>query len=300
MGMGCADMVPGVSGGTIAFISGIYEELIDSISAVNLDALKLLKEGRFKDFWKHINGNFLVTLLAGVLTTLVSLARLITYLLDEHPIPLWSFFFGLIIISSLLVIREITQWKARVVLAGMVGIAIAAFISLTSPAQTPEALWFIFIAGMIAICAMILPGISGAFILLLFAKYEYVLHAVKSFDIPVLITFAAGCVTGLLTFSKVISWLLDRYYNTAVALLGGFMIGSLVKIWPWKIVTQYYLSSKGIQKPLVTESVWPTTFQESTGQEPHLLIALLFVALGILLVVGLEKISKHHAGPTHH
>lgn len=297
--MGCADMVPGVSGGTIAFISGIYEELIDSISAVNLDALKLLTAGRFKDFWQHINGNFLVILLAGILTTIASLSRLITYLLDEHPIPLWSFFFGLIIISSLLVIREIKEWKARVVLAGLVGIGIAAYISLTTPAQTPEATWFIFIAGMIAICAMILPGISGAFILLLFGKYEFIFHAVKSFNIPVLITFALGCITGLLSFSRVISWLLDRYYNTAVALLGGFMIGSLLKIWPWKIVTQYYLNSKGIQKPLVTESVWPTTYQAVSGQEPQLLIALLFAALGILLVVGLEKISAHHAGPTH-
>jgi putative membrane protein len=300
LAMGGADTVPGVSGGTIAFISGIYEELIDSISAINLEALQLLKDGRIAAFWKHINGTFLVVLLAGILTSILTLSRLITYLLEEHPIALWSFFFGLIVISSLLIIREIKQWNLRVVLAGLVGIAIAVYISLASPSETPTALWFIFVAGMVAICAMILPGISGAFILLLFGKYQYILTAVHEFKFTTLLVFALGCITGLLSFSRLVSWLLDNYYNTAVSLLAGFMVGSLVKIWPWKVVTQYYLNSEGIQKPLITKSVLPTTFQQITGEPPLLLLALLFMALGILLVVGLERISKHHAGPGKH
>ncbi|WP_224994507.1 DUF368 domain-containing protein [Cesiribacter sp. SM1] len=298
-GMGAADVVPGVSGGTIAFITGIYEELLDSIKSFNLDALQLLKQGQFKGLWQHINGTFLVVLLAGVFTSLLTLSRLITWLLATYPIQLWSFFFGLIIISAILVTKEIRKWNAAVVIAGIIGIAIAYVITVVSPGQTPDDLWFIFIAGAIAICAMILPGISGSFILLLLVKYEFILNAVKELNIPVIIVFGLGCVTGLLSFARVVSWLLDRYYNVAVALLAGFMIGSLNKVWPWKVVTEYYMDSKGIQKPLVTESVWPTTYAISTGQQAHVLWAVLFAALGILLVVGIEKVSKYSVSPDH-
>jgi putative membrane protein len=298
-GMGAADVVPGVSGGTIAFITGIYEELLDSIKSFNLDALQLIKQGQFKGFWQHINGTFLVVLLAGVFTSLLTLSRLITWLLATYPIQLWSFFFGLIIISAILVTKEIRKWNAAVVIAGIIGIAIAYLITVVSPGQTPDNLWFIFIAGAIAICAMILPGISGSFILLLLVKYEFILNAVKELNIPVIIVFGLGCVTGLLSFARVVSWLLDRYYNVAVALLAGFMIGSLNKVWPWKVVTEYYMDSKGVQKPLVTESVWPTIYAISTGQQAHVLWAVLFAALGILLVVGIEKVSKYSVSPDH-
>lgn len=297
--MGAADTVPGVSGGTVAFITGIYEDLLGSIKSVNLDALQLIRKGQFKEFWKHINGNFLLVLLAGIFTSILSLARLITWLLATYPIQLWSFFFGLIIISAILVTKEIRKWNAAVVVAGLVGIVIAYVITVVSPAQTPDDLWFIFLAGAIAICAMILPGISGSFILLLFVKYEYILNAVKELNLPVILVFGLGCVVGILSFARVVSWLLDRYYNVAVSLLAGFMIGSLNKVWPWKVVTEYYMDSKGVQKPLVTESVWPTTYASATGLEPHVLWAVLFAAFGILLVVVIEKASTHSVSPNH-
>lgn len=297
VGMGGADTVPGVSGGTVAFITGIYQELLDSIKSVDLEALNLLKSGRFKDLWQHINGTFLVVLLAGIFTSILTLAKLLSLLLVEHPIQLWSFFFGLIIISAILVMKEIKEWNIGTVLFGLLGIAIAYYISVASPAETPTAFWFIFIAGAVAICAMILPGISGAFILLLFGKYEYILNAVTSFNIGVIIVFALGCLTGLLSFARLISWLLHRYYNLAVALLAGFMIGSLNKIWPWKEVIQYRIDSHGIQKPFLEESVWPTTYMEVTGQDPQVLWAILFMAIGILMVVAIEKAAAYSVGP---
>jgi putative membrane protein len=295
--MGAADMVPGVSGGTVAFITGIYEELIDSISAFNVDAFQLLKAGRLPEFWKHINGTFLLVLLSGIGTSLIVLAKLIIYLLNTYSIPLWSFFFGLIVISSVLVLKEIKTWKPRVIIAGLAGIAIAYTVTVLSPAQTPEALWFIFICGALAICAMILPGISGAFILLLLVKYEYIVSALTNFNLPVILVFGTGCVVGLLSFSRVVSWLLDKFYNTAVALLAGFMIGSLNKVWPWKVVKEYYINSHGEQKPLVTQSVSPAAYAEATGLAPEVLLALLFAMVGILMVVILEKISHHKVSP---
>ena len=297
IGMGAADMVPGVSGGTVAFITGIYEELIDSISAINLEAFHLLKQGKLAEFWKHINGTFLVVLLLGIVTSLLSLAKILTYLLENQPIPLWSFFFGLIIISAVLVLKEIKVWKPRVVIAGIIGIAIAYTITIISPAKTPDELWFVFICGAIAICAMILPGISGAFILLLLVKYEYIVSAVTNYDIPVIAVFAAGCITGLLSFARVVSWLLDKFYNTAVALLAGFMIGSLNKVWPWKVVTEFYLNRHGEQKPLTYRSVLPTEYAAETGLDADILYAVLFAMVGVLLVVILEKISHRRVSP---
>lgn len=297
IGMGGADTIPGVSGGTVAFITGIYQELLDSISSVNVTALNLLKRGRFKDLWQHINGTFLVVLLAGVFTSIISLARLLSYLLLTYPIQVWSFFFGLVVISAVLVMKEIKKWDLWIVLACLIGIAIAYYISVAAPAETPVAPWFIFIAGAVAICAMILPGISGAFILLLFGKYEYIMNALRNLDLEVIVVFALGCLTGILSFARLISWLLERYYNLAVSLLAGFMIGSLNKIWPWKEVTQYRIDSHGVQKPFLEESVLPTTYMEVTGQDPQVLWAILFMALGILIVVGIEKAASYNVGP---
>lgn len=296
-GMGGADVVPGVSGGTVAFITGIYQELLDSIKSVDVEAFNLLKAGRFQEFWKHINGAFLVVLLAGIATSLLTLARIVVYLLTTYPIQVWSFFFGLIIISAILVFKEIRQWSALVVLFALIGIGISYYITVAAPAETPTELWFVFIAGAVAICAMILPGISGAFILLLFGKYEFILSAVKDFDLKVVLVFIVGCITGLLSFVRLISWLLDRYYSSAVALLAGFMVGSLNKVWPWKNVLLYRVDSHGVQKAVLEESVGPTTFMEITGQDPKVLSAILFMALGILMVVAIEKIAADKVGP---
>lgn len=296
-GMGGADVVPGVSGGTVAFITGIYQELLDSIKSFDVQAVNLLKSGRLKDLWQHVNGLFLVVLLSGIATSLLTLAQLVVYLLATYPIQVWSFFFGLIIISAILVFKEIRKWDVLVVIFGLLGIGISYYITIAAPAETPTDLWFIFLAGAVAICAMILPGISGAFILLLFGKYEYILSSIKEFDIKVVVVFVIGCATGLLSFVRLISWLLDRYYNMAVALLAGFMVGSLNKVWPWKNVLLYRVDSHGVRKAVLEESVSPTTYLEVTGQDPKVLWAVLFMALGILLVVGIEKIANDKVGP---
>ncbi len=297
LGMGGADVVPGVSGGTVAFITGIYQELLDSIKSFDIEALQLLKSGRIKDFWQHINGTFLFVLLGGIISSLLTLAQLVTFLLANYPIPVWSFFFGLIIISAILVFKEIRKWSLWVVLFGLIGAGVSYYITIAAPAETPTDLWFIFIAGAVAICAMILPGISGAFILLLFGKYEFILNSLKDFDLKIVVVFAFGCATGLLTFARLISWLLNRYYNMAVALLAGFMVGSLNKVWPWKQVLTYRIDSHGVQKAVLEKSVSPATFVEVSGQDPKVLLAVLFMALGIFMIVAIEKIAADRVGP---
>ncbi len=290
--MGGADVVPGVSGGTIAFITGIYEELLNSIKSIDLNALKLLFSFKIKEFWAHINGTFLVVLLAGIALSLASLAKVISYLLEAHPIQLWSFFFGLIIISAILVAKEITKWDAGVIIAGIVGTAIAYYVTIATPAETPTTFIFIFLSGAIAICAMILPGISGAFLLLIMGKYEFIIGALKDFNLTVILTFIMGCAVGILSFSRVISWLLNKYYNLTIALLAGFMVGSLNKIWPWKIVTHYRLDSHGVEKPFLDKNLMPQAYHDLTGQDPLLWQALLFMLLGIGLVYAIDLIAR--------
>lgn len=282
--MGAADVVPGVSGGTIAFITGIYEELLDSIRSVNGEALKLLFRFNLAGFWKHINGSFLVVLLAGIFFSILSLSRLILFLLETYPEMLWSFFFGLIVASAVVVGKKISRWTLGVVLAGLAGAAIAYYITVATPTQTPEAYWFIFISGAIAICAMILPGISGSFLLVLLAKYEFILGAVKELRFDVILTFGLGCLVGILSFSHVLNWMLKNYHNVTVALLTGFMVGSLNKVWPWKHTLETYTDRHGDVKPLLQENVMPNAYLELTGQEPYLLYGILLAIFGFLLV----------------
>ncbi|WP_235689713.1 DUF368 domain-containing protein [Fulvivirga lutea] len=291
MAMGGADVVPGVSGGTIAFITGIYTELLDSIKSINGESLGLLFKFKLADFWKSVNGKFLLPLFLGVLTSLLSLAKILKYLLENEAISIWSFFFGLIVVSSLLVLREIKKWNVSVIASMLVGVAIAYWITITSPAETTEAYWFIFLSGCIAICAMILPGISGAFILLILGKYEFIIQAVTERDLLVIGVFALGCIVGLLSFARAVSWLLKNYHDLAVALLSGFMIGSLNKVWPWKIALAFRINSEGHQVATITKNVLPGEFLRSTGEYPMVLQAILFMALGILIVVVIEKIA---------
>ena len=290
--MGGADVVPGVSGGTIAFITGIYEELLDSIQALDLQSLGLLKTLKFKEFWKHINGNFLITLFAGIFISLFSLVRLISYLMVHEPIALWSFFFGLILASAILVFRQIRKCNVGVVLATIAGTVIAFYITTFAPAETDNNLIYIFLSGMLASCAMILPGISGSFILLILGKYEYIINAVKYFKIDVILVFSAGCALGLIAFSRVISWVLHRFHNVAIAVLSGFMIGSLNKIWPWKEVIEYRINSLGEQVALYDRSVLPNQYLDITGNNSQFLYALLFAALGIFIVVAFERTAS--------
>lgn len=273
IGMGAADVIPGVSGGTIAFLTGIYETLINSIRSVDATALKLFFTLRWKEFWKHINGNFLLSLALGILISVVSIAKVMTYLMEHHPIPLWSFFFGLIIASAVYILRDIQQWKASNLLSLLVGAGIGAAICLMTPGQTPTDLWFIFLSGAIAICAMILPGISGSFILLLMGKYEYILAAVNDLNVAVLIVFLAGAAVGIVCFSHFLSWLLKHFYTIAICVLSGFMIGSLVKIWPWQDI-----QASGVSFP--------------TLPGEHIGLAVLFAAIGISIVFIIEYFAK--------
>ncbi len=291
--MGGADVIPGVSGGTVAFITGIYEELLDSIKSIDMDAARLLLSFRIRDFWKRINGGFLISVLAGIVTSLLSLSRLMTYLLEHHPISIWSFFFGLIMVSSPLILRDIRRWNAATVIAFVLGIVIAYTITILSPTQTPTNLFFIFFCGALAICAMILPGISGAFVLLLIGKYEYMINALINFDIPVIIVFVIGCFLGLTSFSHVLSWILKHFRYPTLALLAGFMIGSLNKVWPWKEVIAFRLNHEGIQVPAFDKSVLPGRYLEVTGQDPRIFYAILFAAVGIFLVVAIEKVAAY-------
>ena len=289
IGMGAADVIPGVSGGTIAFITGIYEELIDSIRSFDLTALRKLLKFDLKGFWKHINGSFLFSVLAGIGISIFSLAKLMKYLLDTHPIFVWSFFFGLIIASAWLVAKEVKKWGVGTVVALVAGTVAAYLITVISPASTPDAWWFIILSGAIAICAMILPGISGAFILLLLGKYAYIIGAVSAFNIPVLLLFAVGAVAGIISFSHLLSWLLAKHHGMTVALLTGFMVGSLNKIWPWKEVLETYTDSHGVVQPLVERNVLPGVFEQAAGQPALLGWAVFFMAVGFLLIWGIER-----------
>lgn len=289
--MGAADVIPGVSGGTIAFLTGIYEELLYSLKSIDMEAFRMLFRFKIAEFWKKINGNFLAVLFAGIITSLLSLAKLMTYLLEHHPIQIWSFFFGLILISSPLVLRDAGKWTPGTVISFIFGAVIAYVITILSPTETPEDLWFIFLAGALAICAMILPGISGAFILLLIGKYEFMIRALIEFNIPVVLVFVLGCFIGITSFSRLLSWILKHYHNLTVALLAGFMLGSLNKVWPWKEVISWRINSEGKQVPAFDRSILPGDYMEKTGQNPELIQAILLMALGVFIVILIEKVA---------
>ena len=291
--MGAADIVPGVSGGSIAFITGIYEELLDSINSFNAENLKLLLKFKLLDFYKAVNGSFLLSLLLGIMTSIFSMSRLITYLMSDHPIPLWSFFCGLILISAFLILKDISRWNMGVILALLAGTLMAYFITELPPTSSPDALWFTFVSGAIAICAMILPGISGSFILLILGKYEQILQAVTNKDVLTLAVFALGCMVGILSFSRVVSWLLKKHHSLTIGLLAGFMLGSINELWPWKIVTAYRKSSSGEEKPFLTENILPGTYLEQTGIEPQIMFAVFAFVFGILLVLGIERFANY-------
>ncbi|WP_321346402.1 DUF368 domain-containing protein [uncultured Draconibacterium sp.] len=292
MGMGAADVVPGVSGGTIAFITGIYEELINSIKSINLTAIKLLLSFKIAEFWKAINGTFLISVFIGVGISVFSLAKGLEYLLHHYPILVWSFFFGLIVASAIYVARSIKRWKADTVIGGLAGIVIAYLITVITPAEANTSYWFIFLSGAIAICAMILPGISGSFILVLLGMYKFILSAVGDMNIAVILTFLVGAAVGIIAFSNVLSWLLKKYHNTTIAVLAGFMVGSLNKVWPWKEVTQTIIDRHGELKPIAERNILPSTYEQITGHEAWLLGAILLAVAGFALIFVVEGLGK--------
>lgn len=290
--MGAADVIPGVSGGTIAFISGIYEELLCSIKSINFQSVKLIPEkGGIAKFWKAINGNFLSSVFLGILISVFSLASLLQYLLMSYPILIWSFFFGLILASSWIVFKKIKKRSISRIIATAIGIALAYYITGATPTETTNAYWFIFLSGAIAICAMILPGISGSFILLLLGKYFFVLNAVSTLNVTVLATFAAGALVGIISFSNILTWLLSRFHDITVAILAGFMLGSLNKLWPWKFTVESYTNNHGELLPLVEKNVLPKTFEAASNQPAQIWAAIAFLLLGIGAIAVVEIIA---------
>lgn len=286
VGMGAADVVPGVSGGTIAFIVGIYDELIDSIKSINGNSLKLFFTGKWGAFWKAVNGNFLISLLLGIALSVFSLAKIITWLLTDHPVMVWAFFFGLVLASTWFVGKDIKEWNKKTIPAFIIGVAVAYYITVATPAETPSNLLFIFLCGAIAICAMILPGISGSFILVLLGKYFFIMEAVKTLDITVLLVFFAGACIGITSFSRVLSYALKNFRNITLAVLTGFMLGSLNKVWPWKETIETFTDSHGIVKPLVEANILPNQY---------ILEAVALMVVGFFLVYFLEKLSTRSA-----
>lgn len=291
MGMGAADVVPGVSGGTIAFITGIYEELIASIKGIDFIAVKLFFTGRWKSFWKKINGSFLFSVFAGIAISVLSLAKVLEYLLEHQPVLIWSFFFGLVLASSYVVSRKIKRWEYPKIVALIGGIGIAFYITSVTPATTSDAPWFVVLSGGLASCAMILPGISGSFILLLLGKYAFALHAVNERIILDLILLGAGAVTGLILFANLLAWLLKKYHDVTIAVLVGFMIGSLNKIWPWKVTLKTILV-EGELRPLVEKNILPVPGDADAQLWPALLLAAAGMALILFIELWLARIKK--------
>ena len=302
--MGAADVIPGVSGGTIAFITGIYDQLIGSINSINAEAVKLFFTGKFKEFWKHINGTFLLSLFCGILFSVVALAGLMQYLLESHPIQTWAFFFGLIVASSLFILRGIEGWNLKAVIFLILGIGLGVTVCTLSPTTTPDALWFIFLSGAIAICAMILPGISGSFILLILGKYKFIMEAITGLttgqavgeNLVILGVFAVGAVCGIIAFSRILNWLLSRYHKQTLLVLAGFIIGSLVKVWPWNnmeaiMLAQFPQASEVLNN--LSVEILRNEYYRMLGQVDYQIgSAILFALAGFSLVTGIEVAAK--------
>lgn len=284
--MGAADVVPGVSGGTIAFISGIYEELIDSISKVNLATLRLWKKEGFSSMWSELNGNFLLSLALGIALSIISLAKLIRHLLETQPILIWSFFFGLVLASIIYVGRQITRWNLGTIILMVAGALTAYFITTLTPQTTNASYPYVFLSGALAICAMILPGISGSFILLLLGMYKPVLDAINDKNIGLLATLMLGAVVGILSFSRLLKWLFDHYENLTLAVLTGFIIGSLNKIWPWKEILASEMIN-GKLKVLKEKSVFPSAYDGDS----QVIWALMLAVAGFLFIILLERLA---------
>lgn len=283
--MGASDVVPGVSGGTMAFILGIYEELINAIKSFDLKSLRLLMTLKVRAFIDHISWQFLLSVGIGVLTAIFTLAKALAWLLHNTPVLIWSFFLGLILASVVTVSQRIKHWQLLTwacLLGGLIGIY---FLVGLVPGTTPNDLWFLFLSGAIAICAMILPGISGSFILVLMGKYQYILEAVNQRDFLVLFVVAAGACVGIAAFSRILGWLLSKYHDLMVAFLTGLMLGSLRKIWPWKETLESIIDSHGKTVPIIQANIVPAQWNG------EVLYALCLMVAGFLVVFVLDRMA---------
>lgn len=286
MAMGAADVVPGVSGGTIAFITGIYEELLETLSNVNFGLFTTLKKEGFKAAWTQLNGTFLVVLFAGILVSIFSLAKLVGYLLENHAHLLWAFFFGLVAASIIYVGKQVSTWSMSALIGFVIGTVVAYFITQLPPMGTGTEAWYIFICGAIAICAMILPGISGSFILLLLGAYQVVINAVSDLDFVIIGIFGLGCIAGLMTFSRLLNWMFKKHKNVTISVLTGFLLGSMTKLWPWKVNLELlYTHSKG-KEDWLQENVMPSEFID-----PQIGFCVGLAVLGFAIIFAMERIA---------
>ncbi|MDH7447031.1 DUF368 domain-containing protein [Aquimarina sp. 2201CG14-23] len=299
--MGAADVVPGVSGGTIAFISGIYEELISTINALELSFFKIWKKEGFVTAWKKYNLSFLLVLFLGIAISILSLAKLIKWLLHNEPLLLWSFFFGLVLASILYIGKQITSWSPKVFISIILAAIVSYFVTIADPIASPESLWYLLFCGFIAIIAMILPGVSGAFILLILGAYQTFIDILNQFREGLtsmnfemiwqafykILIIAVGAIAGLKLFSKVLNWMFNNHKNTTLAILTGFMVGSLNKLWPWKKVLSWRTNSEGIEVPFIERSILPNNFEG----DPRILWVLVFIVVGFLLILILERLA---------
>ncbi|WP_149276900.1 DUF368 domain-containing protein [Pareuzebyella sediminis] len=286
MAMGAADVVPGVSGGTIAFISGIYEELITAINSVNLSLLKTWRTQGFIAAWNQLNGNFLLSLFLGIAISVLSLAKMVSWLLENQPILIWSFFFGLVIASIFFVGKEVQKWNMGSITALILGAVIAYYVTILPPSENIGSLPYLFFSGALAICAMILPGISGAFILVLLGSYKTVIDAVHDLDFKIIAVVGVGAIFGLLSFARLLKWMFTHYKNTTLALLTGFIVGSLNKIWPWKRL----LETKSIGEKIIVidENISPFTYEG----DHQLIFAIIAAIVGFSLIFILERTAS--------
>ncbi len=290
LAMGMANVIPGVSGGTIALITGIYEKLIDAIKSFDLKALQLLLGFKVKDFWSHINGTFLLAVFAGVGVSVISLAKILEFLLENYQVWTMAFFFGLILISIYYVGKTVTRWDLSSIFSLLAGTAIAVGIALLAPASENASFMYVFLCGVIAICSMILPGLSGSFVLIIMGNYALILRAVGNAEISILIPLALGCVVGLIAFSHLLSWIFKRFHNQTIALMTGFILGSLAIIWPWKHASTKVISREGKpDKEVITGFEW---YIPEFNTETWITLALILAGIISLWLVEKTAVSK--------
>lgn len=298
LAMGAAEVVPGVSGGTIAFVSGIYERLVNALRQFTPYLLVVLKNHGIVRVWQRVDGNFLVVLFAGMGISIVLFAGGVSYMLNHQPVIIWSFFGGLVIASVWVVYRQISRFGLDLLLATATGAIVGAAITMLVPIQLAPTPLFIFVGGVVAVCAWILPGLSGSFILLILGLYAFVIDAVRHFDFITLSILAVGCVVGLVSFAQILSRLFRYFRDETLATLAGFMLGSLIKLWPWKSTLSYQIQADGSRIPLLQEPVLPSVYTSLTGREPEIAVAVGACVAGFVLVLVIHWLASGSAnGP---
>lgn len=291
--MGAANVIPGVSGGTIALITGVFERLINAIKSFDLKAVKLIFSGKIKEFVQHTDLYFLMALFLGVGISIISLAKLLEVLFQNYQVLVWSYFFGLILASVYYVGKTISRWTTPVILLFIAGFALAVAFTIMSPAKENNSIWFNFMAGIVAACSMILPGLSGSFVLLLMGSYRLIMiEAVSNFDFTILIPVGMGAVVGIIAFSHFLSWVFKKYKDQMISLLTGFILGSLAIIWPWKTVIETYRDRHDVVRPLITENVMPATYEAVNQANPFIFVAIICIICGIVSIVAIELAAK--------